>query len=1179
MKLEAEISSIKVLQQQIVELQHQTEDDPVRFAKRLSDALKEFQRSLTTLRTAGQSLLRRPQEEMELFSGGGEMGALMRAFDWAASPLGSVSQWPQSLRSAVDICLHCSFPTAVCWGPELFWLYNDNYTSILGAKHPSVLGRPLREVFPEIWSIIEPMFQRVLDTGQATLGIDFMLPLERHGYIEECYFNFSYSPIRDDDGQVGGVFIPVAETTEKVIGERRLRTLRDLAARSFEAKEVEAACRTAAETLATNPHDLPFALLYLVDGARQQARLVSTAGIAAGTQASPYAVALENLGEAPQDWPLAEVARTGKVKLVENLGQRFGLLPSGAWPTPPHAALVLPITLPGQALPSAFLVAAISPRKALNADYRTFYDLVAQQVATSLAGASALEEERKRAAALAELDRAKTAFFSNVSHEFRTPLTLMLGPLEELLVQRSGTSVVDRAEIELVYRNGLRLLKLVNTLLDFARIEAGRVQAVYEATDLAQLTTELASVFRSACERAGLRLTVDCSPLPEPVYVDREMWEKIVLNLLSNAFKFTFVGEIKVRLAAYDAQIKLRVSDTGVGIPAAELPHLFERFHQVQGARGRTQEGTGIGLALVQELVKLHGGTVQAESVKGQGSTFTVILPRGSAHLPANRLGASRTLVSSAVGARTYVEEALRWLPEDVQSGDASLEVSAAALPHGASSLTVSSRPRARILLADDNVDMRQYLRRLLSAQYEVEVVADGVAALTAARRRPPDLVLADVMMPRLDGFGLLQALRTDPRTNTVPVVLLSARAGEESRVEGLAAGADDYIIKPFSARELLARVNAHLEMAWLRQEAARREHALRQEAEKAREQVSHILESITDGCVVLDPEWRISSMNAAAERFVNQAREEILGKNYWEAFPTVRGTVTETELRRAMAERMPVEFESLYAPLQKWFEARVYPLENGGLSGFFRDITERKQAAVELQRSNDELRQFAYIVSHDLQEPLRMISSYVNLLARRYQGKLDASADDYIAFAVDGAQRMQQMITALLTYTRVGGQSWKVAAVNCEALIARVLMDLQMAIKESNATITHDPLPTVQGDEIQLAQVLQNLISNALKFRKDTPPHIHISAQREEGHWRFSVRDNGIGIDPGQVGRLFQVFQRLHTRQEYPGTGIGLAICKKIIERHGGRIWIDSLPAQGATVYFTIGSNFEEEK
>jgi PAS domain S-box-containing protein len=430
-------------------------------------------------------------------------------------------------------------------------------------------------------------------------------------------------------------------------------------------------------------------------------------------------------------------------------------------------------------------------------------------------------EIARQRAELAELDKLKTQFFANISHEFRTPLTLMMGPLEDAMAEKEGLSASNRERLEVAHRNSLRLLKLVNTLLDFSRIEAGRIQASYEPTDLAILTTELASVFRSAIERAGMRLIVDCPALPEKVYVDREMWEKVLLNLLSNAFKFTLEGEIEVSLRLVDSAVEMKVRDTGTGVPATEIPRLFERFHRVKGARGRSYEGSGIGLALVQELVKLHGGNVHVQSEADRGSTFTVTIPLGKDHLPADRIGSARTMGSTGLGGEVYVQEALRWLPE-TQDAEEGIQIAPLFSPPDtlSHSATECEQP-SRILVADDNADMRDYVQRLLSKQYEVVAVADGESALKSARERHPDLILSDIMMPRLDGFELLRTVRADQELKSIPVILLSARAGEESRVEGLEAGADDYLVKPFSARELLARVGSHIAMAKIRREAA----------------------------------------------------------------------------------------------------------------------------------------------------------------------------------------------------------------------------------------------------------------------------------------------------------------------------------------------------------------------
>ncbi len=759
----------------------------------------------------------------DIFIGDSEMAMLMRTHSWSASPLGPINQWPGSLRTAVNICLNSRFPMVIWWGKELVLLYNDAWRPILGSKHPTALGRRGQEFWQENWDIIGTQLNSVMATGKATWAEDLLLPTNRHGYLEEAYYTYSYSPIFLETGEVGGVFTAVADTTEGVLGERRTKTLRDLAGQAVQAKTPEQACRMAMQTLSENPADIPFAQLYLLNPQRSQAVLQGRTVSNINLIAAPDCVDLtQNSSDSP--WSLVSVVESGQAVLIENLVQQFGKVPAGPLQLPLQQALVLPIRASGQDTVVGMLVMGVNPSRVLDEDYRNFFEMTTGHIASAIANARAYEEERKRAEALAELDRAKTTFFSNVSHEFRTPLTLMLGPLEDVLANPAGLQTREREQLETVHRNSLRLLKLVNTLLDFSRIEADRIQVVYQPTDLALLTADLAGVFRSAIERAGMRLLVDCPPLPELVYVDREMWEKIVLNLLSNAFKFTFEGEIAVILHARNDHIELEVRDTGTGIPANELPHIFERFHRVHGAKGRSYEGSGIGLSLVQELVRLHGGRVEVSSVVNQGTRFTVSIPTGYAHLPSDRLDASRTLASTAVTTATYVEEALRFLPnvENTEAEGTGKEFFYSTSSASPKSL-VCPAISGRILLADDNADMRDYVKRLLSQCYEVQTVGDGVAALAAIRQQIPDLVLTDVMMPEMDGFELLRSLRADPQTRELPIILLSARAGEESRIEGLEAGADDYLIKPFSARELLARVESNLKMSRLRQEAARR--------------------------------------------------------------------------------------------------------------------------------------------------------------------------------------------------------------------------------------------------------------------------------------------------------------------------------------------------------------------
>jgi signal transduction histidine kinase len=771
-----------------------------------------------------------------VLANGGEAGELARSIDWSRTAIGPVEGWSQALRSTVALILHNHSGLLLWWGPELIQIYNDAYRPVLGDKHPRSMGQPVSECWSEIWHIIGPMIEAPFRGGPASVSDDLLLPLRRKSFIEETHFQVAYSPVPDDTVPgtgIGGVLATVTETTEQKYAERQLRTLRELGARgAAEARTAEAACAAAAATLADDPWDVPFALFYLLDDAGVRARRVASVGFddASLARAAP---AEADLAVDAGPWPLREVAADRRIALVSGLAHCGDALPHSPWAEPPREAIALPLASPDQPIAYGVLICGISPHRVLDAGYRTFLELAAARVVTAIRNARALEQERKRAEALAEIDRAKTAFFSNVSHEFRTPLTLMLGPTEDALAL--AEPALRGADLETVYRNELRLLKLVNALLDFSRIEAGRMRASYAPTDIAARTAELASVFRSAVERAGLHYRVDCEPIDEPVHLDGDMWEKIVLNLLSNALKFTFTGAIDVRLVRRGDEVALTVKDTGVGIPAGELPRLFERFHRVAGARARTYEGSGIGLALVNDLIRLHGGRVEVTSEVGVGTAFTVVVPTGHRHLDPERIAAAPAARPSRGATEAFVQEALRWMPD----GDAPGR-SATAVP-GVVTDPAPDGPRDRVLVADDNADMREYITRLLCAHWDVEAVDDGEAALAAARKNPPELVLTDVMMPRLDGFGLLAALRRDPATRSIPVVMLSARAGEESRIEGLQAGADDYLVKPFSARELIARVETHLELRRVRDAAARerdqllrRERDARLEAERA---------------------------------------------------------------------------------------------------------------------------------------------------------------------------------------------------------------------------------------------------------------------------------------------------------------------------------------------------------
>ena len=1132
-----------------------------------------------------------PAAQDALFAGGGAMGALMRSTDWSRTLLGPVQAWPQALKTSVRIMLTSRQPMFVWWGDELINLYNDAYRDILGGKHPQALGQPAAVVWREIWDQVGPRAQSALRGNEGTYDEALLLIMERHGYPEETYYTFSYSPVPNDEGGTGGILCANTNDTQRIIGERQLALLRELAAGTADARTVAEACALSARCLETNPYDLPFALIYLLDRERQRVVLAGRTRIVQGHPAAPTTVALE----AGAVWPFGEVVRTNSPCVVS----RLPTLPSGAWDRPPNQAVALPIPPSGQTGQAGILIVGLNPYRLFDADYERFLGLVAGQIAAAIANAQAYEAERARAEALAELDRAKTLFFSNVSHEFRTPLTLLLGPLEDALADaEQALAEAQRERLVVAHRNALRLLRLVNTLLDFSRIEAGRVQATYEATDLPTVTADLASTFRSAVERAGLRLVVDCPPLPAGVetYVDQDMWEKIVLNLLSNAFKFTFAGEIAVclRPAVDGRTVELTVRDTGTGIPAAELPRLFERFHRVEGSRARTQEGTGIGLALVQELVKLHGGTVSVESVLGSGTTFTVTIPTGAAHLPPDRIGAGRSRASSATGAAPYVEEALRWLPG---AGDAAEVTSGAndwalaAREFTSQTPTADARapgaPRARVLLADDNADMREYVARLLGQRYDVETVSDGAAALAAARARPPDLVLSDVMMPGLDGFELLRALRADPRTRELPVILLSARAGEEARVEGLDAGADDYLVKPFAARELLARVGTHLTLARLRAEATGRERAARAEAETERARLRELFEQAPAAVAVLRGPQHVFEL--ANLRYVEIAgrHREYLGRPAREVFPEVAGQSFFELLDRVYRTGEP--FVGMEMPMRLdrrgdgtletvYFNFVYQPIKSadGQVEGIFVhavDVTEHVHARQQLEaevaerqravRARDE---FLSIAAHELRTPLTTIKGTVQLALRaQTRGALDLTRAERTLRTIGlAADRLATLTDDLLDVARLqsGQLALRPRPIDVAALVRAILE--QQAEQMGDGHVLAADLPpgpiTIEADPGRLEQIIDNLLSNAVKYSPGGGP-ITVTLGRDEGGVTLAVRDSGIGLPAGAAERIFQPFGRAAnaTAHSLPGLGLGLYISRRIAELHGGRLWAES--------------------
>jgi signal transduction histidine kinase len=858
--------------------------------------------------------------------------------------------------------------------------------------------------------------------------------------MEEVYWTYSFSPVYDDNDAIGGVLVTVSETTQQVIGERQLLLLKELAAKTLHGRTVTDACTMALEALNTNKKDIPFSLLYLTDDTYENVERVAYTGFTGNEYQAGKSFPIDDTV-----WPFATIMKTGSPLIIET-----GALPRASetsWPGSPAKSVVLPLPVAGHSTTRGFIIMGLNPMRLYDENYYSFTNLIANHISSAIANAEVYENERRKSESLAEIDRAKTIFFSNVSHELRTPLTLMLGPLHELLNDKKAAPYRD--VINMAYRNGIRLQKLVNGLLDFSRIEAGRFEAAYYPTNLGNYTMDLASNFRAAIEKAGIKFTVVTTPTREKIYIDPGMWEKIVFNLLSNAFKFTFEGEIKVEVKEDAHNAYLIVSDTGTGIAQEDLSAIFTRFKRIEGAKSRSIEGSGIGLSLVYELVKLHDGTIDVQSQVNKGATFTVAIPKGNRHLPAGQV--QDAAVENRYGEfEAYVQEAERWV-NDLQS-----------LPEQqATPVSTGKEKKPRIVVTDDNTDMRRYIQRLLSARFEVVCVPDGQAALEAIYKEHTDMLITDYMMPGMDGFELLKILKSGQDTARIPVIILSARADEQARLACIEAGVDDYLVKPFNANELLAR---------------------------------------------------------ASSIIVNETKYKVIS----------------------------AKLEELV-----------------------------KERTRELERSNDDLQQFAHVASHDLKEPVRKIKVFTNLLETQFGNSLPPVARTYLQKVHSSADRMKAMIEGVLQYSSVSNHvSEDSAPVDLNEVLKGVEKELELLLHEKQGVIQFSPMPVLDGVYILLFQLFYNLINNSLKFsRAGVPAVIAISTtlHPESNSVTIHVADNGIGFDAKNMEKIFNPFTRLNPKDEYEGTGLGLALCKKIVERHGGKITAVSQQGVGSIFHVTL--------
>ena len=657
---------------------------------------------------------------------------------------------------------------------------------------------------------------------------------------------------------------------------------------------------------------------------------------------------------------------------------------------------------------------------------------------------------------LRELDRFKTRFFANVSHEFRTPLTMIVGPLENAINGAYG-HLADplKRQAEIMLRNALRLMRLINQLLDLSKLEAGKMQLKAGHRNIVEFLDGVLLTMTPLAEQKGIDLQFEASASDINLYFEPDKFEKVFYNLLSNASKFTPRGgtiSTTVRELAPDDEapegwVEICVADTGKGIPEDQLPHIFDRFHQVDGSNTREHEGTGIGLALVKEMIELHGGRVSAESAVGVGTAFTILLKKGDAHL------AREHVATDAEHADVVWDPGHRPLME-VAMGDAQTEPST---PEATHEPAPNNAPL--VLVVDDNKDVREYVGSILGQHYQIATAQDGQDGLDQAALLEPDLIISDVMMPKMDGNALCRALKSNEQLKHIPLILLTARATHELRIESLEGGADDYMAKPFNARELLARVRNLLT--------------------------------------------------------IRQQQKELLQFN--------------EDLRE--------------------------------INRTLRQVSEVKTQVLRM-------------AAHDLKNPLFVIREFVEIVQEEIGDQ--PGVDYWLQSIHTSSERMLEMTTQLLDSSALESGMIRLNAepVRLGALIEEVI-ELNQRRAEAKGqtlhlTIALDDDNMIEADRGRLLEVMDNLVSNAIKYSPlDKSIWITVAPSGDEVH--VSVRDEGPGLTELDKQKVFGRFQRLSAvpTGEESSTGLGLSIVKQIVALHGGQVWVESEAGHGAT--FTV--------
>jgi PAS domain S-box-containing protein len=1138
---------------------------------------------------------------------GGEMGKLIRVLDWSRTPVGPLELWPQSLKTAVNILLNSRHPMFIWWGRELTNIYNDAYMPMLGARHPQALGRSAPNVWADVWPMVGPQAEVVMRECRATCNEPILLVMERHGYTEEAYFTFSFSPAPDDSGGVGGVFCAVTENTARVLDERRLKMLRDLGERSLaEAKTVEQACRAAAVTLADNLHDFPFALIYLLDEDGKRARLCESVNLPAGTKASPATV---TVGSGDDGWNFSRVIETSRSQTVEDLEKRFGRLPAGPWADDwAKRALALPLAKTGaQELPAGFLVVGTSPRLSFNDDYRGFLDLAAGQIAKAISNARAYEEERKRAEALAEIDRGRTVFISNASHEFRTPLTMQA---EEAIGQLA--SIVESSDDAIVSKdlNGVIMSwnKGAEKLFGYA-----------------------------AEEVIGKSIMI----LIPPDCADEETR---ILESIRRGEKVDHYETVRRRKDGALVKISLTVSPIrnkeGVVIGASKIARdITERKNVEQALAESARQQRALYLLAdhlhrAQSLDDIYNAALDAILDALQCDRVSILLR--------NEAGVMRFAVWRGLseGYRKAVEGHSPWKPDekypqpvcvnDIDVAEIDDSLKAVVRDEGIGALAfipLVSRGKligkfmtyfnAPHIISDDEIALSLTIARQLAFGIErkrgEELLRQKAAQLTLITNTAPVFIahcdaqsrFKFVNEPYAGRFGLTPEDCIGKRFSEV--VGAEAYRSLRQYIEVALSGepVDFEIEVPYAA---IGRRFMHSSYApefdangkVVGFVAAITDVSERKKAEQKLIATTAKFESVFNQSGIyagmMDLQGYLREVNDIALDRCGYTREQVLDRLFWET-PWWRGS-EEVKARIRAATEQAAAGMVFREELPYWWadgtervaEFAMHPIrdQDGGVMLLYPtgiDITERKRAEEEIARLLTEEQaarevaeqatrakdEFLAIVSHELRSPLNAILGW-NRLLRSQRG--DDPEIAKVTKTVERSGKAQlQLIEDLLDTARIisGKMKLEFQPVEPVAIISAALDTIRPAAESKGILITTNLDPKagqITGDPDRLQQVVWNLVSNAIKF---TPRggRVRVELRRGGVGVQIVVNDTGQGINPNLLPFIFDRFKQGDTEasRRFGGLGLGLALVKHLVELHGGSVAVQSPGANhGAT-------------